>query len=206
MWLWVGLGNPGRRYAGNRHNVGFMAVEAVARRWNAPGWRRQFEGETSELRFDGERVLLLRPQTFMNESGRSVAAAARFFRIPPERILVFHDELDLPTGRVRIKKGGGTAGHRGLESIAQHLGSRDFWRVRIGIGHPGSKERVVGWVLSDFRPEELELVEPVLDALAALAPELAKGRFDLVQNRLAALWRELTGSSKPGPQGPISAT
>jgi len=204
VWLWVGLGNPGRRHAGNRHNVGFMALEAIARRWNAPGWHQGFEGETSELRFDGERVLLLRPQTFMNESGRAVAQAARFFRIPPERILVFHDELDLPTGRVRIRKGGGTAGHRGLESIAQRLGSRDFLRVRIGIGHPGSKERVVGWVLSDFRPEELRFIEPVLAALADHAADLARGRFDLVQNRLAELWRELAGGSKEGAAGPIS--
>ncbi len=190
MWLLVGLGNPGPQYARHRHNVGFLALEAVARRWGAGGWRRRFRGELAELVLDGEKLLLLKPLTWMNESGRAVAEAARYFRIPPERIVVFHDELDLPPARVRIKRGGGTAGHRGLESIARELGSRDFWRVRIGIGHPGRRERVVGWVLSDLDVEERTRLEPVLETLAEGLPDLLAGRIDRLQQGLAELWRE----------------
>jgi len=196
VWLLVGLGNPGPRYAGHRHNAGFVALEAIARRWRAGPWRRKFHGRLAEAVVDGEKVLLLEPETWMNESGRAVAAAARFYKLPPERIVVLHDELDLPPGRVRIKKGGGTAGHRGLESIARQLGSRDFWRVRIGIGHPGHRERVVGWVLSDFTAEERARLEPVLEALAEGLPELLAGAVDRVQQRLAELWRAHVDTSK----------
>ncbi len=191
MWLLVGLGNPGPQYARHRHNVGFMALEEVARRWQATSRRRRFQGELAEVRLEGERLLLLWPHTFMNESGRAVAEAARYYRIPPERIVVFHDELDLPPGRVRIRRGGGTAGHRGLESIARHLGTRDFWRVRIGIGHPGQRERVVGWVLADLPKAERERLEPILETLAEGLPELLAGRTDRLQQRLAELWRKL---------------
>ncbi len=192
MWLLVGLGNPGPQYARHRHNVGFLALEAVARRWGAGSWRRRFRGELAEAVLDGEKLLLLKPLTWMNESGRAVAEAARYLRIPPERIVVFHDELDLPPARVRIKRGGGTAGHRGLESIARELGTRDFWRVRIGIGHPGRRERVVGWVLSDLGTDERARLEPVLEALAEGLPDLLAGRGDRLQQHLAELWRELS--------------
>lgn len=175
MHLFVGLGNPGPEYARHRHNVGFMAVDAIARRWRAPAWRRKFRGAFSEVVLDGERVLLLKPLTFMNESGRSVAEAVHFYRLPLERVVVFHDELDLAPGRVRVKVGGGTAGHNGLRSIASHLGSADFVRVRIGIGHPGHKDRVVPWVLSDFAKSDAAWLEPLLEAIAEAAPRLAQG-------------------------------
>jgi PTH1 family peptidyl-tRNA hydrolase len=185
MRLFVGLGNPGPHYAGNRHNVGFMAVDAIARRWQASSWRRKFQGEVAEVELAGERVLLLKPLTYMNESGRSVAEAAHFFRLAPGQVVVFHDELDLAPGKVRVKIGGGTAGHNGLKSIATCLGSADFMRVRIGIGHPGNKERVVSWVLSDFTKADLAWLEPLLDAVAAAAPLLARGDVSGFMNALA---------------------
>ncbi len=175
MWLFVGLGNPGSRYERNRHNVGFMAVEAIARRHGAGSWRRRFHGRMAEVRLDGQRVLLFEPETYMNESGRAVAEAVRFYKIPLERVVVFHDELDLAPGKLRIKTGGGTAGHRGLESIAACLGSTAFRRVRIGIGRPQRKELVVSWVLSDFDPEDRRWLDPLLEAVAAAAPRLVRG-------------------------------
>lgn len=193
MRLFVGLGNPGPHYAENRHNVGFMAVDAIARRWQASSWRQKFQGEVAEAELSGERVLLLKPLTFMNESGRSVAEAARFFRLEPGQIVVFHDELDLAPGKVRVKTGGGTAGHNGLKSIATCLGSADFVRVRIGIGHPGDKDRVVSWVLSDFSKADWLWLEPLLDAVAAAAPLLARGDANGFMNAVA----RALGASEP---------
>jgi peptidyl-tRNA hydrolase, PTH1 family len=166
MRLVVGLGNPGSRYARNRHNVGFMAIDAIARRHGFPVFRSRFKGELGEGSIGNERRLLLKPQTFMNESGESVAEAARFFKILPSEIVVIHDEIDLRPGKLRVKCGGGTAGHKGLRSIDALLGP-DFWRVRIGVGHPGVKELVLPYVLQNFSSEEVSLwVAPLLDAVA----------------------------------------
>src|ERR1700756_336917 len=166
MRLVVGLGNPGARYARNRHNVGFLALDAIARRHGLPGFRSRFKGELAEGVIGGERRLLLKPQTFMNASGESVSEAARFFKISPSEIVVIHDEIDLRPGKLRVKCGGGTAGHNGLRSIDALIGA-DFWRVRIGVGHPGIKELVEPYVLQNFPSEEVSLwVAPLLDAVA----------------------------------------
>ena len=174
MLLLVGLGNPGSDYAGNRHNVGFMAVDTIHRQHGFAPYRSKFEGEVADGTLAGEKVLLLKPSTYMNESGRAVAQAARFYKIDPTDIVVFHDELDLEPGKIRMKKGGGLAGHNGLKSIAAHLG-QDFRRVRIGIGHPGHKDRVTGHVLKDFSKAEQEWVEGLMDAMAEAAPSLITG-------------------------------
>ncbi len=174
MKLLIGLGNPGARYARNRHNVGFMAVEAIAERHGIGPWRRRFQGETAEGRIGGEKVLLLKPQTYMNESGRAAGEAARFFKLGPEDMIVFHDELDLAPGKVKVKQGGGHAGHNGLKSLTAHCGA-DFWRVRIGIGHPGDKAKVTAYVLGDFAKADAEWLNPMLDAMADAAPELVSG-------------------------------
>jgi PTH1 family peptidyl-tRNA hydrolase len=174
MKLFVGLGNPEPKYARHRHNVGFMAVDRIAERHNFSPWRSRFQGEMAEGTIGGERVLLLKPMTYMNESGRSVGEAARFLKIDLADIVVFHDELDLPPGKVRVKTGGGNAGHNGLRSISAHVGN-DFVRVRIGIGHPGSKEAVVPYVLHDFAKADQEWLEPLLDNIAEAAGWLAAG-------------------------------
>jgi PTH1 family peptidyl-tRNA hydrolase len=185
MLLLVGLGNPGARYARQRHNVGFMAVDAVARAHRFAPWRSKFSSQVSEGVLSDVKVLLQKPQTFMNVSGRAVAEAARFYKLPLEQIVVCHDELDLVAGKVRIKTGGGVAGHNGLRSIAEQLGSPDFKRVRIGIGHPGDKERVTGHVLGDFAPADREWLERLLDAFAEAAPLLAAGDDAGCMNRIA---------------------
>ncbi len=175
MLLFVGLGNPGPEYRRHRHNVGFMALEAIADAHRAAPWRRKFQGEATEAVVGGERVLLLKPQTYMNESGRSVAEAARFLKIALPQIVVFHDELDLAPGKVRVKTGGGNAGHNGLRSITAHLGN-DYRRVRIGIGHPGHKALVHNHVLGDFAKSEGPWLEDLLRAIADAAPHLAAGQ------------------------------
>ncbi len=187
MKLFVGLGNPGDRHARHRHNVGFMAVERIAGRHGFGPWRSRFRGQLAEGQLGGERVWLLLPQTFMNESGRSVAEAARFMKLPPGDVVAFHDELDLAPGRVRVKAGGGVAGHNGLRSMDACLGTKDFRRVRIGIGHPGHKDRVVGHVLSDFHKAEGVWLEPLLDAVADAAPLLAAGDEAGFMNRVVVL-------------------
>jgi peptidyl-tRNA hydrolase, PTH1 family len=183
MLLFVGLGNPGAKYAHNRHNIGFMAVEAIARRHGFAPWRRRFQGETSEGTLDGERVVLLRPTTFMNESGRAVQEASSFFKLGLDAITVFQDELELPPGKVRIKVGGGIAGHNGLRSISAHLGN-EYRRVRLGIGHPGVKELVHGHVLSDFAKSDRPWVEALCEAIADHAGLLAGGRDSTFQNKV----------------------
>ena len=184
MKLFVGLGNPGAQYAFNRHNVGFMAVDVMAAAHGFSPWRKRFQGLTCEGRLGGEQVLLLKPQTFMNESGRSAGEAARFYKVPVGDIVAFHDELDLAPGKVRVKIGGGVAGHNGLKSLTAHLGN-DYMRVRIGIGHPGHRERVIGHVMRDFAKADMEWVEPVLDAMSDAAPVLAKGEKDRFQTQVA---------------------
>jgi PTH1 family peptidyl-tRNA hydrolase len=183
MRLFVGLGNPGAKYAHNRHNIGFMAVEEIARRHGFAPWRRRFQGETSEGTLDGERVILLRPATFMNESGRAVQEAAGFFKLEPGEIIVFQDELELPPGKVRVKIGGGIAGHNGLRSISAHIGN-DYRRVRLGIGHPGVKELVHGYVLSDFAKDERDWVRALCEAIADSAGLLATNRDSTFQNKV----------------------
>lgn len=187
MKLFVGLGNPGERYARQRHNVGFMAVERIAERHGFGPWRARFRGRLAEGALGGERVWLLEPQTFMNESGRSVAEAVRFVKLPLADLCVFHDEIDLAPGKVRVKLGGGVAGHNGLRSLDACLGTKEFRRVRIGVGHPGHKDRVVGHVLSDFHKAERSWLEPLLDAIADAAPLLAAGDDAGFMNRVALL-------------------
>ncbi len=174
MKLLVGLGNPGRQYAGNRHNIGFMAIDEIARIHRGAPWRGRFQGAASEVSLGAEKALLLKPQTYMNESGRSVAEAARFFKIEPKDIIVFHDELDLAPAKLRVKLGGGNAGHNGLRSISAHMGN-DYWRARMGIGHPGDKALVHAYVLNDFAKAEQPWVEDMCRACADLLPLLLKG-------------------------------
>jgi PTH1 family peptidyl-tRNA hydrolase len=183
MQLLVGLGNPGARHAGNRHNIGFMTVEAIAKRHGIGPWRRRFQGVAAEGPIGGERALLLLPGTYMNESGRAVAEAAHFYKLPLTAITVFHDELDLPPGKVRVKTGGGIAGHNGLRSITEHIGN-DYRRVRIGIGHPGVKELVHPYVLSDFAKSEREWVGVLTDVIADNAPLVARGEDAAFQNKV----------------------
>jgi PTH1 family peptidyl-tRNA hydrolase len=186
MRLWVGLGNPEPGMARQRHNIGFMAVDAMARRYAFSPWRARFRGLTAEGSIGGEKVLALKPLTYMNASGESVQAAAAFFKIPLEDIWIFHDELDLAPGKLRVKKGGGAAGHNGLRSCDQQLGSPDYWRVRLGIGHPGSKERVLGYVLGDFAKSETEWLADWLAAIADNAPALAAGKPEGFMTAVAA--------------------
>jgi PTH1 family peptidyl-tRNA hydrolase len=183
MQLFVGLGNPGARYAHNRHNIGFMAVDEIARRHGFSPWRRRFQGGTAEGAFDGERVMLLRPTTFMNESGRAVQEAANFFKLGAGEITVFQDELELPAAKVRVKVGGGIAGHNGLRSVTSHIGN-EYRRVRLGIGHPGVKELVHGHVLSDFAKSEMPWVKALCEAVADSAALLATGRDSTFQNKV----------------------
>jgi PTH1 family peptidyl-tRNA hydrolase len=183
MLLFVGLGNPGSRYAGNRHNIGFMAVEAIARRHDIGPFRRKFQGVAVEGTIARERVLLLLPGTYMNESGRAVAEAARFYKLPVGDIVVFHDEVDLAPAKVRVKVGGGVAGHNGLRSITAHVGN-DYKRVRIGIGKPDVKELVPMHVLSDFAKHERPWVEGLCEIMAANAGLLAEGKDATFQNKV----------------------
>jgi PTH1 family peptidyl-tRNA hydrolase len=183
MLLFVGLGNPGAKYANNRHNIGFMAVNEIARRHGFSPWRRRFQGETAEGSLDGARVILLRPTTFMNDSGRAVQEAANFFKLGVGEVTVFQDELELPPAKVRVKVGGGIAGHNGLRSISSHIGN-DYRRVRLGIGHPGVKELVHGHVLSDFAKSDRPWVEALCEAVADNAAMLAVGRDSAFQNKV----------------------
>ena len=183
MRLFVGLGNPGAKYAHNRHNIGFMAVEEIARRHGFAPWRRRFQGQTSEGTIDQEKVVLLRPETFMNESGRAVQEAANFFKLGIDDIVVFQDELELPPAKVRVKLGGGIAGHNGLRSISAHIGN-DYRRVLLGIGPPGVKELVHGHVLSDFAKSDRAWVEALCEVIADNAGLLALGKDSAFQNKV----------------------
>ena len=183
MRLFVGLGNPGAKYAHNRHNIGFMAIDEIARRHGFAPWRRRFQGQTSEGTIDGEKVFLLRPETFMNESGRAVQEASNFFKLGVDDIIVFQDELELPPAKMRVKVGGGIAGHNGLRSISAHIGN-EYRRVRLGIGHPGVKELVHGYVLSDFAKDDRPWVEALCVAIADNAGLLAGGKDSTFQNKV----------------------
>jgi peptidyl-tRNA hydrolase, PTH1 family len=174
MKLIVGLGNPGKSYARHRHNVGFMALERIAERHGLGPWKKRYRGLVAEGLIGGRRVMLLMPQTFMNDSGQAVGEAQRYLKIPERDIYVVHDEIDLAPGKLKVKVGGGNAGHNGLRSISAHVGN-DYARVRIGVGHPGSKEVVVGYVLHDFSKAEQAWLDPMLDAIAESAGRLATG-------------------------------
>jgi peptidyl-tRNA hydrolase, PTH1 family len=183
MLLLVGLGNPGERYAGNRHNIGFMAVQEIAKRHGIGPWRRRFQGVACEGPIGGVRSLLLLPGTYMNESGRAVAEAMHFYKLTLGDVTVFHDEIDLSPGKVRVKVGGGIAGHNGLRSISEHVGN-DYRRVRIGVGHPGNKELVHGYVLNDFAKSEQSWVEALITILADNVELLVRGEDASFQNKV----------------------
>jgi PTH1 family peptidyl-tRNA hydrolase len=190
MLLWVGLGNPEPAQARHRHNIGFMAIEAIARRHGFSPWRKRFKGEIAEGSVGGARVLALKPMTYMNCSGDAVQPAAAFHKIAPGDITAFYDELDLAPGRVRVKRGGGAAGHNGIRDIQRALGTPEFWRVRLGIGHPGQKERVTGHVLGNFAKVDQPWLEALLDAVADAAPLLAERRPEEFMTRVALLTQQ----------------
>jgi peptidyl-tRNA hydrolase, PTH1 family len=193
--LWVGLGNPEPGMAANRHNIGFMALDVIAARHGFSPWRRRFKGLTADGMVGGEKILALKPLTYMNSSGESVQDAAAFYKLPPDAIVAFHDELDLVPGKMRVKKGGGAAGHNGLRSMDKMLGNQDYWRVRLGIGHPGLKERVLGYVLGNFGADDRTWLIPLLDAVADAAGLLAQGRHAEFMTNVAL---HTQTSSSPG--------
>src|SRR4051812_3380094 len=206
MLLLVGLGNPGANHVANRHNIGFMVVQAIAKRHNITPWRRRFQGIAVEGSIGSERVLLLLPGTYMNESGRAVAEAARFYKLEVGQAVVFHDELDLAPAKVRVKTGGGVAGHNGLRSITAHIGN-DYRRVRIGIGHPGVKHLVHPYVLSDFAKSERPWVEALSDTIADNAALLVNGEDATFQNKVHLVMdaKGFSAPKKPGDPRPDAA-
>ncbi len=199
MKLLIGLGNPGARYAGHRHNIGFRAVDAIAKRHGVGPWKTRFQGEAAEGRVGAHKVLLLKPQTYMNESGRAAGEAMRFFKLAPADLVVFHDDLDLAPGRVKVKQGGGHAGHNGLKSITAHCGA-EFWRVRIGIGHPGDRAKVLGHVLGDFAKADAAWLDALLDAIADAAPALASGAEAKFASDVAQAMRDV--QAEPATSAP----
>ena len=190
MKLWVGLGNPEPGMLRQRHNIGFMALDRIAHRHGFSPWRQRFKGMVAEGSIGGTKVLALKPMTYMNASGESVQAASAFFKLAPGDITAFHDELDLAPGKVRVKKGGGAAGHNGLRSMDRQLGTPDYWRVRLGIGHPGDKARVTGHVLGDFAKVDQAWLAALLDAVADAAPMLAADKSEDFMTRVALLTQE----------------
>ena len=188
MYLVVGLGNPGEKYARNRHNIGFMAADEIVRRHSFSSWRAKFQGEIAEGKIGTEKVLVLKPMTFMNESGRSVKEVVTFYKIATEDIIVLHDELDLAPGKLRVKRGGGHAGHNGLRSMHAHVGDA-YARVRLGIGHPGDKNRVSSYVLKDFAKADQDWIEPELDAVADNMDLILAGRDSDFMTRVAQTLR-----------------
>ena len=184
MLLLVGLGNPGTGYARNRHNIGFMAADEIVRRHSFSTYRRKFEGQIAEGKLAAEKVIVVKPNTFMNESGRSVGAAVSFYKLMPENVIVFHDEIDLIAGKIRVKRGGDHAGHNGLRSIHYHIGE-DYARVRFGVGHPGHKDRVAGHVLKDFAKSDQDWLGKVLDGAAENIELLIRGDDNEFMNRVA---------------------
>ncbi|MET3518527.1 aminoacyl-tRNA hydrolase [Mesorhizobium abyssinicae] len=205
MLVFAGLGNPGAKYANNRHNVGFMAVDAIARRHSFSPWSKKFQGLIAEGTLAGEKILLVKPQTFMNLSGQAVGEALRFYKLEPAALTVFYDEIDLAAGKVRVKVGGGSGGHNGIRSLDDHVG-KAYRRVRIGVGHPGVKEMVHGHVLGDFAKADREWLEVLLDTIADDAGLLAKGDDNSFMNRVTLALREKltpTGDDdRPPPKAP----
>ncbi len=205
MKLFVGLGNPGAKYAGNRHNIGFMALDRIAADHSFAPWRRAFKGLVAEGRLGTEKVLLLKPETFMNLSGEAVQAAMTFYKINPAEVTVFHDELDLAPGKCRVKTGGGHAGHNGLRSIHAHIGEA-YGRVRLGIGHPGHKDAVAGYVLHDFAKADGEWLDDLLRGISDGAASLAAGDGARFMNAVALRTAppRSSGSAKPGDESPVA--
>lgn len=201
MLLLVGLGNPGAKYSGNRHNIGFRAVEAIARRYAFGPWKKKFQGEIAEGEIGGEKILLLKPQTYMNNSGAAAGEAARFYKLTPEQIVVFYDEIDLAPGRFRMKTGGGAAGHNGIRSIAASAIGPGFRRARMGVGHPGQAELVHGYVLSDFHKADADWVDALIDACAGALPMLIQGEDDKYQAEVM----RLAPAEKRDPRGAAPA-
>ncbi|WP_238367296.1 aminoacyl-tRNA hydrolase [Mesobacterium pallidum] len=199
MQIFVGLGNPGAKYARNRHNIGFMALDRIAEDHGFAPFRGKFQGSVSEGRLGTEKVVLLKPETFMNLSGQSVGEAMRFYKLTPADITVFHDELDLAPGKCRIKQGGGHAGHNGLRSIHQHIGA-DYARVRLGIGHPGRKDAVAGYVLHDFAKAEEDWLDDLMRGISDGAPALAAGDTGKFMNAVALRVNPPRSSDKPAPK------
>ncbi len=205
MLLFAGLGNPGAKYANHRHNVGFMAADAIARRHSFSPWSKKFQGLIAEGTLAGEKIILIKPQTFMNLSGQSVGEALRFYKLDASALTVFYDEIDLAAGKVRVKVGGGSGGHNGIRSLEQHVG-KDFRRVRIGVSHPGVKEMVHGHVLGDFAKADREWLDVLLDTIADDAELLAKGDDNSFMNRVTLALRDKltpTGDDdRPPPKAP----
>jgi len=203
MLLLVGLGNPGPGHAGDRHNIGYMAADAIVRRHGFGPFRSKFRGVTADGTIADEKTVVLKPETYMNLSGESVSAAAHFYKLPPEQVIVIHDEIDLVFGKVRVKQGGGSGGHNGLRSIDAHLGP-DYWRVRLGVGHPGDPDLVIHHVLRPFSKEEMPLVEKLADAVADAIPLLVRGdanrfmsKVDVVMNPRPPKEKPSADSSQP---------
>ena len=205
MKLFVGLGNPGPKYADNRHNVGFMALDRIADDHGFGAWRAKYQGQLGEGSLGGEKVILLKPETFMNNSGQSVGEAMRFYKLDPSDVIVFHDEIDLAPGKLRVKQGGGHAGHNGLRSLHAHI-SEAYHRVRIGVGHPGHKDAVPHFVLKDFSKADQDWLLPMLDGISDGAPDLAKGDAGRFQNavalRLKPPRKKTEGAEKPPKADP----
>ncbi len=204
MRLFVGLGNPGAKYARNRHNIGFMALDQIASDHGFAPWRGKFQGSVSEGRLGSEKIVLLKPETFMNKSGQSVGEAMRFFKLDPSDITVFHDEIDLAPGKLRVKQGGGHAGHNGLRSLHAHVGE-DYARVRMGVGHPGHKDAVPGYVLRDFPKADEDWLDDMLRGISDGAVSLAEGDTGRFQNAVALRLnppRSSTSTKSKAPQTP----
>lgn len=201
MLLFAGLGNPGTKYANNRHNVGFMAADAIVRRHSFSPWSKKFQGLVSEGEIEGEKVVFIKPQTFMNNSGQSVGQALRFYKLQPADLTVFYDEIDLAEGRMRIKTGGGAGGHNGIRSIDGHIG-RDYRRVRIGVGHPGVREMVQHHVLGDFAKADMQWLDPLLESIGANAGLLVRGDEPGFMNKVAVAVQGSTHeeTAKPPPK------
>lgn len=209
MLIFAGLGNPGAKYAGNRHNIGFMAVDRIAADHGFGPWKAQFQGRVSEGRLGGQKILLLKPETFMNLSGQAVGEAMRYYKLTPGDVTVLHDEIDLAPGKVRVKTAGGHAGHNGLRSIHSHIGA-DYRRVRLGVGHPGRKEAVPHYVLQDFAKADADWLEAVLCGVSDGAPYLADGSAERFQNavaqRVAPARTSGAGGKVPAAAAPRPAT
>ena len=197
MLVFAGLGNPGAKYANNRHNVGFMAADAIARRHSFSPWSKKFQGLISEGTLGGEKIILIKPQTFMNLSGQSVGEALRFYKLELSALTVFYDEIDLAEGKLRIKTGGGAGGHNGIRSIDAHIGA-DYWRVRMGVDHPGQKELVKSYVLMDFFKEEHETVQSMLDAVADAIPLMIAGDDGRFMNKVSLAIKPPPPKKGPG--------
>jgi PTH1 family peptidyl-tRNA hydrolase len=205
MKILVGLGNPGSKYERNRHNVGFMAVDAIASRYGAGPWRRRFQGQAAEVDIERMKYLLLKPETYMNESGRAISEAMRFYKMSPADVIVFHDEIDLEPGKLRVKFGGGHAGHNGLRSVSAHLGN-DYQRVRIGVGHPGHRDAVSHYVLHDFAKTDSAWLEPLIEGIARGVPHLLAGNDAKFMNEVARVARPPKNEKHPPAPEPAAGT